>query len=56
MTSGNDTINILPICRFARIHLVENSPQVIVVLPIPYKMETSNPMGIRLRLSYVRTT
>ena len=25
--------------------MVENSPQVIVVLPISYKMETSNPMG-----------
>ena len=25
--------------------MVQNSPQVIVVLPISYKMETSNPMG-----------
>ena len=35
--------------------MFENSPQVIVVLPISYKMETSNPMGKTKRSSYVRT-
>ena len=37
--------------------MVKNSPQVIVVLPITYKMETSNPMGeTKIKLcTYVRT-